>query len=39
MKVSTYAGKPAEPNMLVNMPKLITDYFSEGPKQSQQLKP
>lgn len=31
MKVSTFAGKPAEPSMLVNIPKLITAYYTEMP--------
>jgi phosphoglucomutase len=31
MKVSPYAGKPAEPAMLVNVPKLITAYYTEAP--------
>ncbi|MHB1663707.1 MAG: phosphoglucomutase (alpha-D-glucose-1,6-bisphosphate-dependent) [bacterium] len=31
MKVSAFAGKPAEPSMLVNVPKLITAYYTEAP--------
>lgn len=31
MKVSPLAGKPAEPSMLVNVPKLVTAYFTETP--------
>jgi phosphoglucomutase len=31
MKVSPHAGKPAEQNLLVNVPKLITAYFTEVP--------
>jgi len=31
MKVSPYAGKPAEPAMLVNVPKLVTAYYAEVP--------
>src|SRR2546426_9784082 len=31
MKVSPLAGKPPEPGMLVNVPKLITAYYSEVP--------
>jgi phosphoglucomutase len=31
MKVSPYAGKPAEPAMLVNIPKLITAYYDQAP--------
>jgi len=31
MKVSPFAGKPAEPAMLVNVPKLVTAYYTEVP--------
>jgi phosphoglucomutase len=31
VKVSPFAGKPAEPSMLVNVPKLITAYYTEMP--------
>jgi phosphoglucomutase len=31
MKISPYAGKPAEPAMLINVPKLITAYYTEVP--------
>src|SRR5689334_18451332 len=31
MKVSLLAGKPPEPGMLVNVPKLITAYYAEMP--------
>jgi phosphoglucomutase len=34
MKVSSFAGKPAEPSMLVNVPKLITAYYTEIPDPS-----
>lgn len=34
MKVSIYAGKPAEPSMLVNVPKLVTAYYTETPNLS-----
>ncbi len=34
MKVSPFAGKPAEPSMLVNVPKLITAYYTEVPDPS-----
>jgi phosphoglucomutase len=34
MKVSPYAGKPAEPAMLVKVPKLITAYYTEVPDPS-----
>jgi phosphoglucomutase len=31
MKISPYAGKPAQLSMLVDVPKLITAYYSEVP--------
>ncbi|HEV3326687.1 MAG TPA: phosphoglucomutase (alpha-D-glucose-1,6-bisphosphate-dependent) [Puia sp.] len=31
MKISPYAGKPAEPGLLVNVPKLITAYYTNIP--------
>jgi phosphoglucomutase len=31
MEISPYAGKPAEPGMLVNVPKLITAYYTNIP--------
>jgi phosphoglucomutase len=31
MKISPLAGKPAEPGILVNVPKLITAYYTEIP--------
>ena len=34
MKVSLYAGKPAEESMLVNVPSLITAYYTEIPDPS-----
>ncbi len=34
MKVSPLAGKPAEPSMLVNVPRLITAYYTEIPDPS-----
>ena len=34
MNVSPLAGKPAEPSMLVNVPKLITAYYTERPDPS-----
>ncbi len=34
MKVSPYAGKPAEPEMLVNVLKLVTSYYTEIPDPS-----
>ncbi len=34
MKVSPYAGKPAEESMLVNVPKLVTAYYVDPPDPS-----
>ena len=34
MKVSPYAGKPAEASMLVNVPRLVTAYYTETPDPS-----
>lgn len=34
MKLSRLAGRPAEPLMLVNVPKLVTAYYSEEPDPS-----
>jgi phosphoglucomutase len=34
MKVSPFAGKLAEPAMLVNVPKLVTAYFTDVPDPS-----
>jgi len=34
MKVSPFAGKPAEPSMLVNVPELISAYYKESPDPS-----
>ena len=34
MNVSPRAGKPAEPSMLVNIPKLVTAYYTEVPDPS-----
>ncbi len=34
MKVSPFAGKPAEPSMLVNVPRLVTAYYTEEPDPS-----
>ena len=34
MKVSPLAGKPAEPGMLVNVPKLVTAFYAEVPDPS-----
>ena len=35
MKISSAAGKPADPSILVNVPKLITDYYELRPDPSQ----
>src|SRR5579864_3116370 len=34
MKVSPNAGKPADPSILVNVPKLVTAYYEEHPDPS-----
>jgi phosphoglucomutase len=34
MKVSSFAGKPAEQSMLVNVPRLVTAYYTEVPDPS-----
>ncbi|MGA7948565.1 MAG: phosphoglucomutase (alpha-D-glucose-1,6-bisphosphate-dependent) [Thiobacillaceae bacterium] len=34
MKISEFAGKPAQPTMLVKVPKLITAYYSNMPDSS-----
>ena len=34
MKVSPLAGKPPEPGMLVNVPRLVTAYYTEVPDPS-----
>jgi phosphoglucomutase len=34
MKVSPFAGKPPNPGMLVNVPKLITAYYTDVPDPS-----
>ncbi len=34
MKLSNLAGKPAEPSMLVDVPKLITAYYKKNPDPS-----
>lgn len=31
MKISPFAGKPAESSMLIDVPKLITAYYTEIP--------
>jgi phosphoglucomutase len=35
MKMSPLAGKPAEPSMLVNVPRLVTAYYTEVPDPSE----
>ena len=34
MEVSPFAGKPAEPSMLVNVPRLVRAYYTEVPDPS-----
>src|SRR5512146_653284 len=34
MEASPLAGKPAEPSMLVNVPRLVTAYYTEVPEPS-----
>lgn len=34
MEVNPHAGRPAEPEMLVNVPKLVTAYYTEVPDPS-----
>jgi phosphoglucomutase len=34
MKISPCAGKPAEASMLVNVPRLVTAYYTETPDPS-----
>src|SRR5512135_35462 len=34
MKISRLAGKPADPSILVNVPKLVTAYYTEIPDPS-----
>jgi len=34
MKISATAGKPAEPGKLVNVPRLVTAYYTEAPDPS-----
>jgi phosphoglucomutase len=34
MKINPLAGKPAEPSLLVNVPKLVTAYYTEIPDPS-----
>ena len=36
MKISPFAGKPAESSMLVNVPRLVTAYYTEVPDPSVQ---
>jgi phosphoglucomutase len=34
MEISPHAGKPVEPSMLVDVPKLVTAYYTEAPDHS-----
>src|ERR671919_2494319 len=34
MSVSPLAGKPAEPSMLINVPRLVTSYYTGRPDPS-----
>jgi phosphoglucomutase len=34
MEINLHAGKPAEPEMLINVPKLVTAYYTESPDPS-----
>lgn len=34
MAINSAAGKPADPSILVNVPKLITDYYELRPDPS-----
>jgi phosphoglucomutase len=34
MEISPLAGKPAEPDILVTVPKLVTAYYAEIPEPS-----
>jgi len=34
MKASPFSGKPADPSMLVNIPRLVTAYYTEVPAPS-----
>ncbi len=34
MEINIHAGKPAEPEMLVDVPKLVTAYYTESPDPS-----
>ncbi len=34
MNISSYAGKPAKTSMLVNVPRLITAYYTDAPDSS-----
>jgi len=36
LNISNHAGKPAEPSMLVNVPKLVSAYYTEAPDPSVQ---
>ncbi len=34
MQISSFAGKPADPSLLINVPRLITEYYTERPNPS-----
>src|SRR5688500_13453498 len=34
MEISPFAGKPADPSLLINVPRLITAYYTGRPKPS-----
>ena len=37
MKISPLAGKPAPPDLLVNVAKLVTAYYSQAPDPANPL--
>src|SRR5688500_5075632 len=34
MEISPFAGKPADPSLLINVPRLITAYYTDHPNPS-----
>jgi phosphoglucomutase len=34
MKINPLAGKPAEPSLLANAPKLVTAYYTDVPEHT-----
>ena len=34
MEISPFAGKPADPSLLINVPRLITAYYTGRPNPS-----